>query len=244
MNLYYFITLLLFIYCFVMCIEFGKGMHTWFLSIRENNISENVIKTLNPLYAFATFFFILFIVSLIGLSPESAYIYGTTFLVPVTLALSLICIHIISVFYLHSYNSKNVLFRFLYGVSSLVSPAILITFFSASIDNTFAFRDKIITYSLPNLLYGTTNLYFAGFAILSSLFFSAIALSCSEDKQIREHFLKTSPKWALINLVYVLFGFFVLRNTNISDNILNLLPLFSLFLIIYLMIFLKIKYYT
>lgn len=118
----------LFGYVIVASIDFGAGFFNAYSLWRgKNHILSNIIKRyLSPVWEITNVFFVFFFVGIIGFFPETATYYGTALLIPVSIALILLCIRG-SYYAFESYGSLHGHkgYALAYGVSGLLIPASL-----------------------------------------------------------------------------------------------------------------------
>ncbi|WLR52147.1 cytochrome d ubiquinol oxidase subunit II [Bacillus tianshenii] len=166
-------------YLIVASIDFGAGFFAYYAKLRgkDHLINKIISRYLSPVWEVTNVFFIFFVIGLIGFFPDTAYYYGSAFLVPGSVALILIAIRG-SFYAFGNYGSKdNQLFTFLYGVTGLFIPASLATALTISEGGFIHEVDGKVSLSLVELF---TNFYSWSvviLAIVSVLFISAAFLS-------------------------------------------------------------------
>ena len=86
--------LFLFLYVIVASIDFGAGFFNAYSAFtNKQHILTNIIQRyLSPVWEVTNVFFVFFFVGIIGFFPQTAFYYGTTLLVPASLALILLAI--------------------------------------------------------------------------------------------------------------------------------------------------------
>ncbi|WP_146549817.1 cytochrome d ubiquinol oxidase subunit II [Rummeliibacillus suwonensis] len=119
--------LFLFGYVIIGSIDFGAGFfNAYSLITGRNHILTNIIQRyLSPVWEITNVFLVFFFVGIVGFFPKTAFFYGTTLLVPASIALVLLAIRG-SYYAFESYGSRGHKgYSFMYGVSGLLIPAAL-----------------------------------------------------------------------------------------------------------------------
>lgn len=120
--------LFLFLYVIVASIDFGAGFFNAYSAFtNKQHILTNIIQRyLSPVWEVTNVFFVFFFVGIIGFFPQTAYYYGTTLLVPASIALVLLAIRG-SYYAFATYGAKinHRGYIYMYGLSGLLLPAAL-----------------------------------------------------------------------------------------------------------------------
>lgn len=119
--------LFLFGYLIVASIDFGAGFfNAYSLLTGRQHILTNVIQRyLSPVWEVTNVFLVFFFVGIIGFFPKTAFYYGTTLLVPASIALILLAIRG-SYYAFETYGSRGHKgYSFMYGLAGLFIPAAL-----------------------------------------------------------------------------------------------------------------------
>lgn len=119
--------LFLFGYVMIGSIDFGAGFFNAYSVITgKKHILTNIIQRyLSPVWEITNVFLVFFFVGIVGFFPKTAFYYGTTLLVPASIALALLAIRG-SYYAFESYGSRgHVGYSFMYGASGLLLPASL-----------------------------------------------------------------------------------------------------------------------
>lgn len=117
----------LFGYVIVASIDFGAGFFNAYntLTRREHILTNIIERYLSPVWEVTNVFLVFFFVGVIGFFPKTAFYYGTTLLVPASIAIVLLAIR--GSYYAFamygSYGHKG--YTFMYGMSGLFIPASL-----------------------------------------------------------------------------------------------------------------------
>ncbi|WP_144511913.1 cytochrome d ubiquinol oxidase subunit II [Bacillus sp. FJAT-22090] len=117
----------LFGYLIVASIDFGAGFfNAYSLLTGRQHILTNVIQRyLSPVWEVTNVFLVFFFVGVIGFFPKTAFYYGTTLLVPASIALVLLAIRG-SYYAFETYGSRGHKgYSFMYGLAGLFIPAAL-----------------------------------------------------------------------------------------------------------------------
>ena len=126
--------LFLFGYVMVASIDFGAGFFNAYGTLRgkEHILSQLIERYLNPVWEVTNVFLVFFFVGIIGFFPQTAYYYGTTLLVPVSIGLVLLAIRGSYYAFTIYGGLKQKIFTYLYGLSGLFIPASLSIVFTIS----------------------------------------------------------------------------------------------------------------
>ena len=119
--------LFLFGYVIVASIDFGAGFFNAYgaLTGKEHILSRVIERYLNPVWEVTNVFLVFFFVGIIGFFPQTAYYYGTTLLVPVSIGLILLAIRGSYYAFTIYGGLKHKIFTYLYGLTGLFIPASL-----------------------------------------------------------------------------------------------------------------------
>ena len=113
--------LLIFLFGYVMIasIDFGAGFFNAYglLTGKQHILSRIVERYLNPVWEVTNVFLVFFFVGMVGFFPQSAYYYGTTLLVPVSIGIILLAIRG-SYYAFTTYGRlKQKIYTYLYGLT-------------------------------------------------------------------------------------------------------------------------------
>ena len=117
----------LFGYIIVGAIDFGAGFfNAYSIITRKHHILSDVIQRyLSPVWEVTNVFFVFFFVGIVGFFPQTAYYFGTIFLIPGSIALILLAIRG-SYYAFETYGNRGHKgYAFMYGLSGLLIPASL-----------------------------------------------------------------------------------------------------------------------
>lgn len=214
--------LFLFGYVIIGSIDFGAGFfNAYSLITGRNHILTNIIQRyLSPVWEITNVFLVFFFVGIVGFFPKTAFFYGTTLLVPASIALVLLAIRG-SYYAFESYGSRGHKgYSFMYGVSGLLIPAALSVVLTIS-EGGFV----IVIDDRPVLDYGalfTSSLTWSivVLALAAVLYISATFLTWYANKAGDSAATSLLRKYALIwafPLVIAVIGIMVeLRKHNIE----------------------------
>jgi len=119
--------LFLFGYVIIASIDFGAGFFNAYslLTGRQHILTHIIQRYLSPVWEITNVFLVFFFVGIVGFFPRTAFYYGTTLLVPVSIGIILLAIRG-SYYAFESYGSwGHKGYSFMYGVAGLVIPASL-----------------------------------------------------------------------------------------------------------------------
>lgn len=117
----------LFGYVIIGSIDFGAGFFNAYNQITdEDRTLTNVIQRyLSPVWEVTNVFLVFFFVGMVGFFPKTAFYYGTTLLVPVSIAILLLAVRG-SYYAFETYGSRGHKgYSFMYGAAGLFLPASL-----------------------------------------------------------------------------------------------------------------------
>lgn len=119
--------LFLFGYVIVASIDFGAGFFNAYSTLRgkQHILTKIIQRYLSPVWEVTNVFLVFFFVGIIGFFPKTAYYYGTTLLVPVSLAIILLAIRGAYYAFTTYGGLKSKKYIYLYGLTGLIIPASL-----------------------------------------------------------------------------------------------------------------------
>lgn len=214
--------LFLFGYVIVASIDFGAGFFSYVSSLTgKRHLIHNMIERyLSPVWEVTNVFLVFFYVGLIGFFPDTAYYYGSSLLVPGSLALILLAIRG-SYYAFSTYGYKhNRLYMFLYGVSGWLIPAALSTMLTVSEGEYFTEGPTGVTVAIDKLL---TNVYTYAvivLALVSVLYISAMFLAFYAAKAGDTNALKVvrtyALGWSIPTILASIFVFYAIQHHNME----------------------------
>ncbi|MDO7907853.1 cytochrome d ubiquinol oxidase subunit II [Paenibacillus sp. JX-17] len=226
----------LFGYLLVASIDFGAGFFSFYsvLTGHQNKIHNIIQRYLSPVWEVTNVFLIFFVVGLVGFFPDAAYFYGTSLLVPGSLAIVLIAIR--GVYY--AYNTygnlgKNSIFYMaLYGATGLLIPAALSTILAISEGGVIAADSSGVhvrwSYFFSNAYTWSVVLL----ALVSVLYISAMFLTYyakkAGDSAAFEVVRGYSLLWSAPTIAVSVLTFFTINRQN-SEHFRNMLDMAWMF---------------
>ncbi len=115
----------LFGYVIVASIDFGAGFFNAYSSFagKQHILTRIIQRYLSPVWEVTNVFLVFFFVGIVGFFPKTAFYYGTTLLVPVSIAIILLAIRG-SYYAFETYGSRGHKgYAFMYGIAGLFIPA-------------------------------------------------------------------------------------------------------------------------
>ncbi|MGM8213214.1 cytochrome d ubiquinol oxidase subunit II [Virgibacillus sp. W0430] len=117
----------LFGYVIIGSIDFGAGFFNAYnlITDKEHILTKIIQRYLSPVWEVTNVFLVFFFVGIVGFFPKTAFYYGTTLLVPVSIAILLLAVRG-SYYAFETYGSRGHKgYSFMYGLSGLFLPASL-----------------------------------------------------------------------------------------------------------------------
>lgn len=117
----------LFGYILIASIDFGAGFFNAYglFTNRQHILTKIIQRYLSPVWEVTNVFLVFFFVGVVGFFPKTAFYYGTTLLVPVSIAIVLLAIRG-SYYAFETYGSRSHKgYAFMYGLSGLLLPSAL-----------------------------------------------------------------------------------------------------------------------
>jgi len=214
--------LFLFGYLIIASIDFGAGFfNAYSLVIGKKHILTNIIQRyLSPVWEITNVFLVFFFVGIVGFFPKTAYFYGTTLLVPASIALVLLCIRG-SYYAFESYGSRGHKgYSFMYGLAGLLIPAALSVVLTISEGGFVNIVDNHPVLDYGALFTSSLTWSIVVLALAAVLYISATFLTWYAHKAGDREATKLLRKYAIIwavPLVFSVIGIMVeLRKHNIE----------------------------
>lgn len=235
----------LFGYVIIGSIDFGAGFFNAYSLLTEKNhiLTKIIQRYLSPVWEITNVFLVFFFVGIIGFFPKTAFFYGTSLLVPVSIALVLLAIRG-SYYAFESYGSRGHKgYSFMYGLAGILIPASLSVVLTISEGGFVTVVD-----SRPVLDYGalfTSPLTWSivVLALAAVLYISAVFLTWYANKAKDREATSLLRKYALIwavPLAIAAAGIVVqLRRHNV-EHYNNMLDVWYLFAISAVMFFITV----
>lgn len=230
----------LFGYILVGAIDFGAGFfNAYSLLTNRQNILTNVIQRyLSPVWEVTNVFLVFFFVGIIGFFPKTAFYYGTTLLVPVSIGIILLAIRG-SYYAFETYGARGHRgYSFIYGLAGLLIPASLSIVLTISEGGFVTMVDDHPV--LDYWLLFTSKLTWAIvlLSIVATLYISAVFLTWyankARDVEAAKLLRKYSLIWSLPTIITA-GGIIVELRTHNPEHYSNIQTFWPMFLISFLM---------
>src|SRR5699024_8523668 len=213
-------------YVIIASVDFGAGFYNFYAKAtgKSNIITPIITRYLNPVWEVTNVFFVFFFVGIVGFYPETAYYYGTTLLIPASIALILMAIR--GSYYAFNQYSKdsNIVWAFLYVSTGLLIPAALSITLVISVGGFIKEKFGGIDLNITELLFSQYAWSVVFLAIISVLYISSAFLTFYANRARAFQAVEVIRKWFLTWTIPMLaisqFVFLGLR-TNNEEHFLN-----------------------
>ncbi|OWR30394.1 cytochrome D ubiquinol oxidase subunit II [Saccharibacillus sp. O23] len=231
-------------YLIVASIDFGAGFFAFYarLTGKDHLINRLISRYLSPVWEITNVFFVFFFVGLIGFFPDAAHYYGSSLLVPGSIAIVLLAIRG-SFYAFENYGSKkNIVFLFLYGATGLLIPASLSVALVLSEGGFIRETNGVVTLDYLELFTSPLAWSIVGLALTSVLFISASFLafyaSRAEDRPALELMRGYALFWSTPTIIAAFTAFLYLsqHNERHFQNMMNLWWLLGLSVVFFLIV--------
>ncbi|MFD6440307.1 cytochrome d ubiquinol oxidase subunit II [Peribacillus sp. NPDC060186] len=223
-------------YVIVASIDFGAGFFNYYSSITGKGpiIHKVINRYLSPVWEVTNVFLVFFYVGLIGFFPLVAYYYGTTLLIPGSIATILLAIRG-SYYAFHHYGPKKAKWtRFLYGATGLLIPASLSIVLTISEGGYINVSDDSVTLDYGELFTSMYSWTVIILAIVSVLYISACFLTYyahkAGDTEAFDILRRYALSWSLPTII-ASFLVFLSISTHNWDHFSGMLDLFWMFIL-------------
>ncbi|MDN4072883.1 cytochrome d ubiquinol oxidase subunit II [Fictibacillus terranigra] len=117
----------LFGYIILGAIDFGAGFFNAYSTFtdKQHILTKIIERYLSPVWEVTNVFLVFFFVGIVGFFPQTAYYYGTTLLVPGSIAIVLLAIRGSYYAFTHYGGLNHKRYSFMYGLTGLFIPASL-----------------------------------------------------------------------------------------------------------------------
>ena len=233
----------LFGYIMVGAIDFGASFfNAYSLIIEKEHILTNIIQRyLSPVWEVTNVFLVFFFVGIVGFFPQTAFYYGTTLLIPVSIGIILLAIRG-SYYAFETYGNRGHKgYAFIYGLSGLFLPASLSIVLTISEGGYIYIKDGKPVLDYWVLFTEPLTWSVVLLSITAVLYISAVFLTWYANKAGDKEATRLMRKYALIwalPLIITAAGIIVeLRGHNPEhfDNIMNLWWMFAISFILWCM---------
>lgn len=230
----------LFGYIVVGAIDFGAGFfNAYSLLTNRQNILTNVIQRyLSPVWEVTNVFLVFFFVGIIGFFPKTAFYYGTTLLVPVSIGIILLAIRG-SYYAFETYGARGHRgYSFIYGLAGLLIPASLSIVLTISEGGFVTMVDDHPVLDYWVLFTSKLTWAIVLLSIVATLYISAVFLTWyankARDVEATKLLRKYSLIWSLPTIITA-GGIIVELRTHNPEHYSNIQTFWPMFLISFLM---------
>ncbi len=231
-------------YLIIASIDFGAGFFAFYarLTGKDHLINRLISRYLSPVWEITNVFFVFFFIGLIGFFPDASHYYGSSLLVPGSIAIVLLAIRG-SFYAFENYGSKkNIVFLFLYGATGLLIPASLSVALVLSEGGFIRETNGVVTLDYLELFTSPLAWSIVGLALTSVLFISASFLafyaSRAEDQPALELMRGYALFWSTPTIIAAFTAFLYLsqHNERHFQNMMNLWWLLGLSVVFFLIV--------
>lgn len=232
----------LFGYILVGAIDFGAGFfNAYSLLTGKKRILTNVIQRyLSPVWEVTNVFLVFFFVGMIGFFPKTAFYYGTTLLVPVSIGIILLAIRG-SYYAFETYGARgHKEYSLMYGAAGLLLPASLSIVLTISEGGFIEMIDGHPVLDYWELFTSRLTWSVVVLSIAATLYISAVFLTWyankAKDPEATSLLRKYALIWALPTMITAGGIIFELRlhNPEHYANIQRFWPMFFISLIMFI----------
>ncbi len=210
----------LFGYVIVASIDFGAGFFNAYntLTRREHILTNIIQRYLSPVWEVTNVFLVFFFVGVIGFFPKTAFYYGTSLLVPASIAIILLALRG-SYYAFATYGTNGHKgYTFMYGITGLFIPASLSTVLTISEGGFISMVNGNPVLDYWALFTSPLTWSIVVLSIVAVLYISAVFLTWyankAGDKSATELLRKYALIWALPTMVTAAGIIFELRGHN------------------------------
>ncbi|MBM7619175.1 cytochrome d ubiquinol oxidase subunit II [Bacillus tianshenii] len=229
-------------YLIVASIDFGAGFFSYYSTItkKDHLIDKVIVRYLSPVWEVTNVFLVFFFIGIVGFFPSTAYYYGTTLLIPGSIAIILLAIRG-SYYAFHHYGAKGSKFyQLLYGATGLLIPASLSVVLTISEGGFISLAGDVVSLDYGALFSSFYSWTVVILALVSVLYISAYFLAfyarTAKDVKAFEVLRKYALNWSLPTILASVLVFFALSDHNPAhfERMLNLSWMFSLSFLFFL----------
>ncbi|MBD3861627.1 cytochrome d ubiquinol oxidase subunit II [Bacillus sp. 28A-2] len=192
--------LFLFGYVIIGSVDYGAGFFNAYSILRgkQHLISDVIQRYLSPVWEVTNVFFVFFMVGMIGFFPRSAYFFGSTLLIPGSIALVLMIIRG-SYYAFEAYGARGHRgYAILYGASGLLIPAALSIVLTLSEGGFISISSGNPSLDYVALFTSPLTWSIVVLSIISVLYISAVFLLWYADKAEDQEAVRLMRRYALI----------------------------------------------
>ena len=224
----------LFGYIVVGAIDFGAGFFNAYslLTGKQRILTKVIQRYLSPVWEVTNVFLVFFFVGIIGFFPKTAFYYGTTLLVPVSIGIVLLAIRG-SYYAFETYGARGHKgYSFMYGLAGLLIPASLSIVLTISEGGFIDMVDGRPVLDYWVLFTSPLTWSIVVLSISATLYISAVFLTWyankAEDREATDLLRKYALIWSLPTIITAGGIIFELRRHNFAHytNIQSFWPMF------------------
>lgn len=230
----------LFGYILIGAIDFGAGFFNAYsrLTGRQRVLTNIIQRYLSPVWEVTNVFLVFFFVGIIGFFPKTAFYYGTTLLVPVSIGVILLAIRG-SYYAFETYGARGHKgYSFMYGLAGILIPASLSIVLTISEGGFVEMVDGNPVLDYWVLFTSPLTWAIVVLSIAATLYISAVFLTWYANKARDVEATKLLRKYALIWALPTMItagGIIVeLRNHN-PEHYSNIQTFWPMFLVSFIM---------
>lgn len=232
--------LFLFGYILVGAIDFGAGFFNAYslLTGRQRILTNIIQRYLSPVWEVTNVFLVFFFVGIIGFFPKTAFYYGTTLLVPVSIGIILLAIRG-SYYAFETYGARGHKgYSFMYGVAGLLIPASLSIVLTISEGGFVTMVDGQPVLDYWVLFTSPLTWAIVVLSIVATLYISAVFLTWyankARDVEATNLLRKYALIWSLPTMITAGGIIVELRNHN-PEHYSNIQTFWPMFLVSFIM---------
>ena len=191
-------------------IDFGAGFFNAYslLTGRQHILTNIIQRYLSPVWEVTNVFLVFFFVGVVGFFPKTAFYYGTTLLVPASIALILLAIRG-SYYAFETYGSRGHKgYSFMYGLAGLFIPAALSIVLTISEGGFITMVNGVPVLDYFALFTSPLTWAIVVLSIIAVLYISAVFLTWyankAGDKEATELMRKYALIWAFPSIITAL----------------------------------------
>lgn len=232
----------LFGYILVGAIDFGAGFFNAYslLTGKQRILTKVIQRYLSPVWEVTNVFLVFFFVGIIGFFPKTAFYYGTTLLVPVSIGVILLAIRG-SYYAFETYGARGHKgYSFMYGLAGLLIPASLSIVLTISEGGFIEMVDGAPVLDYWVLFTSPLTWSIVVLSIAATLYISAVFLTWYANKagdvEATDLLRKYALIWSLPTIITAGGIIFELRRHNFEhySNIQMFWPMFLISFILFI----------
>jgi cytochrome bd ubiquinol oxidase subunit II len=192
--------LFLFGYVIVASIDFGAGFYNAYATLtgKQHILTKIIQRYLSPVWEVTNVFLVFFFVGIVGFFPKTAYYYGTTLLVPVSIAIILLAIRGAYYAFTTYGGLKHKIYTYIYGLTGLFIPASLSIVLTISEGGFVAMEELGPILNYWDLFISPLTWSIVVLSLAAVLYISSVFLTWYAHKAKDEQATNLMRKYALI----------------------------------------------